>query len=128
MRPAIRQRLRLSGGTELSFITAGEQSKPALLLLHGFPSSARTFRDVVPVLSQIAHVIAPDLPGFGESDVLPTVSFRAFGQAISDLLDRPAVGPRYIKLLETHAAAAAPLMLDFIRHTHRESERAGERE
>ncbi|HEV2900773.1 MAG TPA: hypothetical protein VGX71_23615 [Pseudaminobacter sp.] len=67
-------------------------------------------------------------PGFGESDVLPTVSFRAFGQAISDLLDRLAVGPRYIKLLETHAAAAAPLMRDFIRHTQRESERAGKRE
>ena len=42
MRPATRQRLRLSGGTELSFITAGEASKPAVLLLHGFPSSART--------------------------------------------------------------------------------------
>ena len=50
MRPLTRQRLRLSGGTELSFITAGEASKPAVLLLHGFPSSARTFREVVPEL------------------------------------------------------------------------------
>jgi pimeloyl-ACP methyl ester carboxylesterase len=71
MRPATRQRLRLSGGTELSFITAGEASRPAVLLLHGFPSSARTFREVVPELSQATHVIAPDLPGFGESDLLP---------------------------------------------------------
>ncbi|MBY5819542.1 alpha/beta hydrolase [Rhizobium leguminosarum] len=98
MRPATRQRLRLSGGTELSFITAGEASKPTALLLHGFPSSARTFREVVPGLSQVAHVIAPDLPGFGESDVLPTVSFPAFGQAISELLDRLAVVPRYVYL------------------------------
>src|SRR5512145_3317962 len=98
MRPATRQRLRLSGGTELSFITAGEVSKPAVLLLHGFPSSARTFRDVVPELSQAAHVIAPDLPGFGESDVLPAVSFAALGQAIGELLDRLEIGPRYIYL------------------------------
>jgi pimeloyl-ACP methyl ester carboxylesterase len=98
MRSPTRQRLRLSGGTELSFITAGEASKPAVLLLHGFPSSARMFREVVPELSQDAHVIAPDLPGFGESDVLPEVTFPAFGQAISELLDRLAIGPRHIYL------------------------------
>lgn len=98
MSPATRQRLRLSGGTELSFITAGEPSKPALLLLHGFPSSARTFQKVVPELSQVVYVIVPDLPGFGESDVLPAASFAAFGQAISELLDRLAIGPRYIYL------------------------------
>lgn len=95
---ATRQRLRLSGGTELSCITAGEVSLPAVLLLHGFPNSARMFREVIPALSQVAHVIAPDLPGFGESDVLPAVSFPAFGQAISELLDRLAIGPRYIYL------------------------------
>jgi pimeloyl-ACP methyl ester carboxylesterase len=98
MNPATRQRLRLSVGTELSFITAGEASRPAVLLLHGSPSSARMFREVVPELSQAAYVIAPDLPGFGESDVLPTASFPAYGQAISELLDRRAIGPRYIYL------------------------------
>jgi pimeloyl-ACP methyl ester carboxylesterase len=95
---ATRQRLRLSGGTELSFITAGDASKPAVLLLHGFPGSAGYFREVVPELSRAAYVIAPDLPGFGESDVLPSPSFPAFGEAISELLDRLAVGPRYIYL------------------------------
>jgi pimeloyl-ACP methyl ester carboxylesterase len=114
MRPATRQRLRLSGGTELSFITAGEASRPAVLLLHGSPSSARMFREVVPELSQAAYVIAPDLPGFGESDVLPAVSFPAFGQAIAELLDRLAIGPRYIYLHDYgapvgfHVAMQAP--------------------
>nr|WP_298716763.1 alpha/beta hydrolase [uncultured Steroidobacter sp.] len=98
MHPATRQRCRLSGGTELSFITGGEPSRPALLLLHGFPSSARSFRDVVPELSKAAFVIAPDLPGFGESDVLPQTSFSALGEAISELLDRLAIGPRHIYL------------------------------
>ena len=92
------QRFRLSGGTELSFTTAGDASMPAVLLLHGFPGSARTFREVVPELSRAAYVIAPDLPGFGESDVLPAVSFPAFGQAISELVDRLGTGPRYIYL------------------------------
>lgn len=93
-----RRSLRLSGGTELSYLTAGERSKPAVLLLHGFPSSARTFREVIPELSEVAHVMAPDLPGFGESDVLPAPSFPAFAAAISELLDRLAIGPRYIYL------------------------------
>jgi pimeloyl-ACP methyl ester carboxylesterase len=101
--PATRrpQRLRLSsggGGTELSFITAGDESKPAVLLLHGSPSSARMFREVIHELSQIAYVIAPDLPGFGESKPLPKASFPAFGQAISELLDHLAVGPRFVYL------------------------------
>lgn len=95
---ATRQRVRLSGGTELSFIAAGEKSKPAVLLLHGFPNAARMFLDVMPELSQVAYVIAPDLPGFGESDVLPEPSFPAFGRAISELLDRLEIGPRYIYL------------------------------
>jgi pimeloyl-ACP methyl ester carboxylesterase len=98
MRPATRQRLRLSGGTELSFITSGQASNPAVLLLHGFPNSARMFREVVPELAQAAYVIAPDLPGFGESDVLPAASFPAFGEVILELLDRLAIGPRYIYL------------------------------
>jgi pimeloyl-ACP methyl ester carboxylesterase len=98
MRPPTRQRFRLSGGTELSFFTAGEASTPAVLLLHGTPNSARMFREVVPALAQAAYVIAPDLPGCGESDVLPAVSFPAIGQAISELLDRLAIGPRFIYL------------------------------
>ena len=108
MRSAIRQRFRLSGGTELSFITAGDASKPAVLLLHGFPGSAEYFREVVPELSQATYVIAPDLRGFGESDVLPAPSFPAFGQAILELLDRLAVGPRNIYLHDFGAPVGFP--------------------
>ena len=113
MRPN-RHRLRLSSGAELSFITAGEAARPAVLLLHGSPSSARMFREVIPELSQVAHVIAPDLPGFGESDVLQSPSFPAFGQAVSELLDRLSIGPRYIYLHDygapvgLHVAMQAP--------------------
>jgi pimeloyl-ACP methyl ester carboxylesterase len=90
------RRLRLSGGTELSYVTAGEAENPALLLLHGFPSSARMFRAVIPGLARVAHVVAPDLPGCGQSDVLPSPSFSAYCDVISELLDELAIGPRYI--------------------------------
>jgi pimeloyl-ACP methyl ester carboxylesterase len=85
-----------------------------VLLLHGSPSSARMFREIVPELSNAAYVIAPDLPGFGESDVLQSPSFPAFGQAISELLDRLSIGPRYIYLHDygapvgLHIAMQAP--------------------
>ncbi len=98
MSPTTRQRFRLSSGTELSFLTSGDAAKPAVLLLHGFPNAARMFRDVMPELSQVAYVIAPDLPGFGESDVLPAPSFTAFGEAISELLEKLQIGPRYVYL------------------------------
>ena len=84
----MRSRMRLSGRTELAYHAAGKESLPAVLLLHGFPGSADYFRAVIPDLSTIARVIAPDLPGFGESDVLPSPSFPAFGKAVSELLDR----------------------------------------
>jgi pimeloyl-ACP methyl ester carboxylesterase len=114
MHPATRQRFRLSGGTELSFITAGDPSKPAVLLLHGSPSSARMFLEVVPELSQAAYVIAPDLPGFGESDILQSPSFPALGQAMLELLDQLSIESRYIYLHDygapvgLHIAMQAP--------------------
>ena len=90
--------MRLSTGTELAVTTAGDPSNPALLLLHGFPSSARTFRGIIPVLAETAHVIAPDLPGFGRSDVPGSASFAGLSDAVSEMLDRFSVGPRYVYL------------------------------
>ena len=93
-----RQRLRLSGGTGLSYLSAGDAPAPAVLLLHGTPNSSRMFGNVMPALSQACRVIAPDLPGHGESDPLPAVSFAAIGQAVAELLDHLEVGPRFIYL------------------------------
>lgn len=93
-----RHKLQLPSGTALSYLTAGEPTRPALLLLHGTPNSSRMFRDLMPILAPVAHVIAPDLPGCGESEALPVVSFPAIGQAITELLDHLAIGPRFIYL------------------------------
>lgn len=54
-------------GQDIFYREAGDKSKPALLLLHGFPSSSHMYRDLINDLSGKYHVIAPDLPGFGQS-------------------------------------------------------------
>lgn len=111
MPPLTRQRLRVSEGSELSFLTAGEPSMPALLLVHGFPNAARMFEPIMGELSRQAYLIAPDLPGYGESDPLPAPSFSAFGDAIGELLDRLGVGPRYLYVHDFGAAATLHLAM-----------------
>lgn len=54
---------------------AGPSDGPSVLLLHGFPSSSHMFRDLIPRLADRFHVIAPDLPGFGQSDMPDRESF-----------------------------------------------------
>jgi alpha/beta hydrolase family protein len=54
-------------GLELFYRHAGDPGTPTLLLLHGFPSSSHMFRHVISPLAEVAHVVAPDMPGFGFS-------------------------------------------------------------
>jgi len=56
-------------GSKLFYREAGSPGAPKLLLLHGFPSSSHMFRDLIPKLADHLHLIAPDLPGFGLSDL-----------------------------------------------------------
>jgi pimeloyl-ACP methyl ester carboxylesterase len=48
---------------------AGKKTSPTLLLLHGFPSSSHMFRNLIPILAEHYHVVAPDFPGFGQTDL-----------------------------------------------------------
>ncbi len=95
--PAI-QKMRLSSGIDLAFRTAGDSNRSALVLLHGLPNSSRNFRDVIEPLSRSAFIVAPDLPGFGESDVLPKATFAGFADCIEELLARLKVKERFIYL------------------------------
>src|SRR5688572_9967671 len=106
------QRFRLSGGSELSFVTAGDPAKTALLLLHGFPSSSRAFREVIPSLAQAAYVIAPDLPGYGQSEPLPSTSFPALGEAVNELLRYLDVKRRFLYLHDYGAPVALHLAMN----------------
>ncbi|KAK5169098.1 uncharacterized protein LTR77_006407 [Saxophila tyrrhenica] len=53
------------GNFTIHYISAGAPTDPTLLLLHGFPSSSTQYRNVIPLLSDSYHVLAPDLPGYG---------------------------------------------------------------
>lgn len=86
------------GGTALSVALAGEEAAPALLLLHGFPSSSRMFRAIIPELSAHCRIIAPDLPGFGASDLMANASFERFADVVEALLDHLGVGKAIIYL------------------------------
>ncbi|MFM0173268.1 alpha/beta fold hydrolase [Paraburkholderia sediminicola] len=56
-------------GFKVFYREAGRPGAPKLLLLHGFPSSSHMFRDLIPKLADRFHIVAPDLPGFGQSDM-----------------------------------------------------------
>lgn len=112
MNPPNTQRLRLSGGTELAYFTAGDPSSPAVLLVHGLPNSSRMFRGCVPVLAKTAYLIAPDLPGFGESDVLPKATFAAYAEALIELLQHLGAGRRYLYLHDFGAPVALQIAID----------------
>lgn len=56
-------------GVEIFYREAGPAGAPKLLLLHGFPSASHMFRDLIPLLADRFHIVAPDLPGFGKSSL-----------------------------------------------------------
>jgi pimeloyl-ACP methyl ester carboxylesterase len=76
------------GDINVFYREAGRQGAPKLLLLHGFPSSSHMFRDLIPRLADRFHIIAPDLPGFGQSDMPSRDAFTYSFDAIADVIDR----------------------------------------
>ncbi|MGA7327634.1 MAG: alpha/beta hydrolase [Rhodomicrobium sp.] len=69
-------------GTRIFYRESGQAEAPALLLLHGFPTSSHMFRDLIPLLSERFHVLAPDLPGFGRSNIPGGITFAKIANII----------------------------------------------
>jgi pimeloyl-ACP methyl ester carboxylesterase len=75
-------------GLNIFYREAGEEDAPAMLLLHGFPSASHMFRDLIPRLSDRFHVVAPDFPGFGQSDMPSRNGFSYTFAKIADVIER----------------------------------------
>ncbi|MGC1301193.1 MAG: alpha/beta hydrolase [Caulobacteraceae bacterium] len=75
-------------GFNIFYREAGKKGAPKLLLLHGFPTASHMFRDLIPLLADSFHIIAPDLPGFGQSDMPDHKTFRYTFETIAEKIDR----------------------------------------
>ncbi len=75
-------------GLSISYREAGPKDAPTILLLHGLPSSSRMFEPLFTRLSDRFHLVAPDYPGFGQSDAPPSASFSYTFDHIAQLMDR----------------------------------------
>lgn len=75
-------------GFQVFYRQAGSPGKPKLLLLHGFPTSSHMFRDLIPLLADHFHIVAPDLPGFGRSGMPPRTQFAYTFDNLADVIDR----------------------------------------
>jgi pimeloyl-ACP methyl ester carboxylesterase len=85
---AINYRIADVDGLKIFYREAGPADAPTLLLLHGFPSAGHMFRDLIPHLADGFHIVAPDLPGFGQSDMPARGTFAYTFDHIADAIDR----------------------------------------
>lgn len=74
-------------GVRLFYREAGPANAPTVLLLHGFGASSYMFRNLIPVLAQRYHVLAPDLPGFGQTEVAAGTRFDYTFDRLTSVID-----------------------------------------
>lgn len=73
---------------EIFYREAGDPKKPTILLLHGFPTSSHMFRNLIPLLADKYHVVAPDYPGFGYSSAPSAAEFGYSFDNLSKIVDQ----------------------------------------
>jgi len=75
-------------GLKVFYREAGRTEAPTLLLLHGFPTSSHMFRNLIPLLADRFHIVAPDLPGFGQSDMPSRDAFPYTFAKLAEVIGR----------------------------------------
>jgi pimeloyl-ACP methyl ester carboxylesterase len=78
----------LVDGLNVFYREAGDPAAQTLLLLHGFPTSSHMFRNLMPLLADRLHVVAPDLPGFGYTDAPDRAGFAYSFDHLAAIIDR----------------------------------------
>jgi pimeloyl-ACP methyl ester carboxylesterase len=86
-RNKVRYQTQKVGEVEVFYREAGPRDAPVILLLHGFPTSSHMFRDLIPLLSANYRVIAPDLPGFGQTKAPPREEFDYTFDNLAKVID-----------------------------------------
>ena len=74
-------------GNKIFYREAGPKTAPTVLLLHGFPTSSHMFRNLIPILAECYHIVAPDLPGFGFSDSPDRKQFAYTFENLAKVID-----------------------------------------
>jgi pimeloyl-ACP methyl ester carboxylesterase len=77
-------------GVKIFYREAGPKDAPVILLLHGFPTSSQMFRDLIPRLADRYHVIAPDYPGYGYSEMPDRTKFNYSFEHYAQIVDKLA--------------------------------------
>lgn len=102
-------------GLSLFYRTAGEPTNPTILLLHGFPTSSHQYRNLIPLLADKYHVLAPDFPGFGFTDVpLPrkySYTFSSLATTVGLFLDALSIKKFSVYIFDYGAPTALRLAL-----------------
>lgn len=75
------------GDVNVFYREAGPQDAPTMLLLHGFPSASHMFRNLIPLLADRFRLIAPDLPGFGQTQAPPRGTFDYTFDHLADVIE-----------------------------------------
>lgn len=75
-------------GLKIFYRESGAVDKPTMILFHGFPSSSHMFRDLIPRLEENFHLIAPDYPGFGQSDMPPRENFAYTFDNLANVIEK----------------------------------------
>ncbi len=84
----VRYRSVTIDGVRIAYREAGPSDGPVILLLHGFPTSSHMFRNLIPALSDKYRVIAPDYPGFGDSDMPSPETFEYSFDNLARVVDK----------------------------------------
>jgi pimeloyl-ACP methyl ester carboxylesterase len=83
----VRMRTIAIAGLNLFYREAGKPGNPKLVLLHGFPASSHQYRNLIPALADKFHVIAPDYPGFGNSDLPDPAAYSYTFDQLSEVVE-----------------------------------------